>query len=1534
MVTPAYASEIDEEPVIVETTEAVEDIDIDEEIIVDEEIIDDEEIISDEEIASEEAANEVDWDDATDLDANVDFVDSICEVKIAANTEKFYDLSSALGMELMADDEKIGIVDVDTDYRFSIKNDEAKEKVVILKLQHPVGSVENPEILFGLGENTATMFSEKYYYSYTAVDSCVLEFTADTANADAAFSIRNQNDENWDAVGGVLSVQVTAGDVLSIAVAGSYSEITWNFNYAVGSAQNPIPVEFTWNSAGTEAYAEITIPAETTNVYSGGISGMVLFVDGVKTQILTSEGVLEPVYFTLTNETQEAKAVSLHLEWPVGSRDNPEVLMNFTESQNKLEFTVEEGNSDGYFFTYITEADGEYIFYKENSFDGDILISVDGEQYSLLQDGDDVSEELSVSVVAGKTMTIQFVPGSEVSSTIVGVVIAEFTHPYGSYENPVQLEWYWSGEGVEAWTNVAVPEGETWYVQVLAGMELWIDDEDFLGIMRPDGNGNCVIALTGGEHYLNAWWPTGTKQNPDYIYAGDWFIASFDEYTQDYYFVLYPQYYGTLMFNLEQFTGDTWSFTAENENTKEKIFASDMNQDGFNNGQMYVKKGDKVLITVSNSGPDTEQTFVVEQKLDAKYVATFDQTVTSGKTLTLNFIHPETGKKISASKVNWEIASITYYSPYNFAGEDMSEDGSSVDEKYYSAYATLSNGKLKTLKNADSVFIYINATLKENPDYRNEFCVEMLPAANMLNVRWLDAYAYKNGRFEHDNVYTTEILDLNGRTQANDDFLLVYVNASPANVYQTVTWSGTKITRIVETVVEDEYGNTYPAAKIYPVWDSNGKFKEGVATITAKDNAGNKFSFKVEITSLPRRVEIQHKDIEMIYGTKTIFVKPGQKINLKAVFDSNASAKKCVATWGLDAPTPGSKVSKGTVTVSKNAFDGENIYVWAEKCLDEYFESYIGDVVCLTVQTPKSPDCVELLVEDYWHSDDCGESVLDWAFADSTVYYNITKDNVRIPVIRSFVRYDETDEYFGQNVTWSIDKNGAKIAELDTSMVVVREWNADHGHEEYIYYNREDMPQGNDVEWYPVAFVVPIVNENGEAKSGTVKLTAVAPDGKTKKTITIKFVKQVTELEIVTADGKNMTDYGDILATAGQKVKLAAKTNADATNKAMIWSVEPGFEKYASVNSKGIVTISKNVPSDGVGIPIRVEPKDPAYNGMAEYAYICVSPLATNIHTRIDFGEGMRYVTNSTQTLDLKNLEPDANGVKKVELSALVYPFEASQNITWSLDGAGKKVARIEKTKDATYLIFNGNSGKMTVTATANDGSKQKASFKLNLPASIIEELYLEAPYFQTAGKTVKMASYLTINPTKPAAKDLRWAMQVSSVDTETWMPEYFSDVPSGIATLDQKGNLKIGKNLTAPIMLDVFVEDRISGNVDMTRMLVMPKAMTGVVVRDLNGNEIKKGTTVKVDESAFAFTLEAKNGSDYTLAKYHWMAAFSGSVDKEELAEIGVWNDEYPCVFQTGDAGKVKVTIKAEDGSKKSTYFYIQFENTAPEIC
>lgn len=432
---------------------------------------------------------------------------------------------------------------------FTITNDDEEAAEYTLLLTYPMGSQMNPETLYGRGTSYVSLEAadfDGYFYTYTADATGTLLFSlteiTEGVEADISVTVGYANKTLIaDGVDGVLEVPVTEGDELSIQVVAlpdanweyPAADITWDFNFPVGSQLNPIYPEFVWNEAWTEADATVTVPAGATYVFAAYASGMELTINGGEPTLLVAEGMgRAPAYFTITNEGTEAAEYALHLVYPAGHMQNPEVLSwlgsNYT--------TLAAGDYDGYYYTYTAEADGTLNVSMDSVTEGvvaDISVTVGNANRNLMYDG--VDGVVSVDVVAGDVVTVQVVtlpdanweyPAADVMWTI--------NYTAGHELNPIFPEFVWNEAYTEAEATVSVPAGETYHYASYGagGMLLSINGAE-PQLLKAEGMGRAPAYFTitnesdaDADYALHLSYPVGNRMNPAELLLAD-------EYTPD-----------------------------------------------------------------------------------------------------------------------------------------------------------------------------------------------------------------------------------------------------------------------------------------------------------------------------------------------------------------------------------------------------------------------------------------------------------------------------------------------------------------------------------------------------------------------------------------------------------------------------------------------------------------------------------------------------------------------------------------------------------------------------------------------------------------------------------------------------------------------------------------------------------------------------------------------------------------------------------------------------------------------------------------
>ena len=517
---------------------------------------------------------------------------------------------------------------------FTITNDAEEAAEYTLLLTYPAGTMENPEVLYGRGESTASIESndyDGYFYTYTADATGTLEFSIleITEGVEADIAVMKgyaSMSLMYDGVDGVLSVPVTAGDELTIQVVvlpdanWQYpaADITWNFNFPVGSENNPVWPEFTWNEEYTEADATVTVPAGATYVFAVYAAGMELTINGGNAQILTAQGMGRvPATFTITNDGTEAAEYALHLAYPAGHMQNPEVLSvlgtNFT--------AVEAGDMDGYYYTYTAEADGILTFTLDGATEGveaDIAVMKGYASLSLMYDG--VDGVLSVPVTAGDELNIQIVVLPDMNWQYPAADL-QWTMNYaaGHELNPIFPEFAWNEAYTEAEAVVTVPAGMTYHYGIYGanGMMLSINGaEPFKLVAQGMGRVPVYFSVANdteadAEYVLKLTYPVGSRMNPAELQLADEYnpdvlnIATVEEGNWDgYIFSWVAPEQGQLTITMKSGKAG-WNYSIQNMTTyaSTDIHAS-ADAPAVPSETISVNAGDEIWIMVNTCGED------------------------------------------------------------------------------------------------------------------------------------------------------------------------------------------------------------------------------------------------------------------------------------------------------------------------------------------------------------------------------------------------------------------------------------------------------------------------------------------------------------------------------------------------------------------------------------------------------------------------------------------------------------------------------------------------------------------------------------------------------------------------------------------------------------------------------------------------------------------------------------------------------------------------------------------------------------------
>ena len=397
-------------------------------------------------------------------------------------------------------------------------------------------------------------------------------------------------------------------------------------------------------------------------------------------------------------------------------------------------------------------------------------------------------------------------------------------------------------------------------------------------------------------------------------------------------------------------------------------------------------------------------------------------------------------------------------------------------------------------------------------------------------------------------------------------------------------------------------------------------------------------------------------------------------------------------------------------------------------------------------------------------------------------------------------------------------------------------------------------------------------------KKGTVTLTATAADGSKKKaTVKLNIAVLVEDISVTTKYDKNLTqdDAGNTIFTvaSGMSVTLtAAPTNANATNKAIAWSVVEGGE-YVSVSTSGKLTAVKNLTGVKYAV-VRAAAKDGS--GIYTDTKVKITPLALGVQMYC----GGRVCTGITR---MQNMTAQDT----LTLNARVYPLgKANQTVTWSSSNA--KIASVTVDENGCATVTCRKAGKVTITATAADGSKEKATFTLNIVQGI-ESLTLEDQVVAVK-KSLKLAKLIQINPAAATNKKLTW----------TIVGDTFGAKLSSAGVLDTK---KVDVS-NGPVVLTVSAsaQDGWGAEPAVCTVTVYPATTKKMVV--MNGEEVVGKKDVL--ELEVGKTLTLKGFCQGAANVYTWK-----SNNKNVQVEDGVITASEAAIGKT-----VTITCTAADGT------------------
>lgn len=557
-------------------------------------------------------------------------------------------MAVSYGSESCMPDEN-GVVELKliSDKLIEICNTGDEETVYTMSFNYALGHQKNPEALAALGQIDVVAENGSYSYIYTALADGKVIFTTEADDVDiiltnttteetAALWITGDDEEpvKSDYVG----IAALAGEQVHIQVVSKTDEAiqaqVTGFEANVlemSGDQLPIAVDTVTVAAGASVWYEIS-----------GICGNLLDLDAADTVIVMNGTTYEPdeaghiriklgslsdaaVLLQICNNGEEDCVYSLNFSFPVGHRNNPEILTDLGEFTATL-----EAGTDGYYYAYTVQKAGQLVMNlwespEETLTDVILTNSRTEESVSLWSEveGEFVfNYSTAMLVLPGDVITVQVTITAldDASVCIDGqaVLYGEFC---GSEDSPINVQ-------LPGFT-AQIPAGDTLYYQGynLSELLLSVNGEATItydgNTYEPvDGVASCILLTPGrmpavfaitntgsalASYNVEFLYPVGHSQNPDTLQLGTNTVNKVLAGMSDHIYTYVVPKDGILKLTFD--AAAQWVYAVDNMDQGvfgENCYSNDDPQ--VNETQLQVSTGDTLQIRVNTFDADNPGT--------------------------------------------------------------------------------------------------------------------------------------------------------------------------------------------------------------------------------------------------------------------------------------------------------------------------------------------------------------------------------------------------------------------------------------------------------------------------------------------------------------------------------------------------------------------------------------------------------------------------------------------------------------------------------------------------------------------------------------------------------------------------------------------------------------------------------------------------------------------------------------------------------------------------------------------------------------
>ena len=348
---------------------------------------------------------------------------------------------------------------------------------------------------------------------------------------------------------------------------------------------------------------------------------------------------------------------------------------------------------------------------------------------------------------------------------------------------------------------------------------------------------------------------------------------------------------------------------------------------------------------------------------------------------------------------------------------------------------------------------------------------------------------------------------------------------------------------------------------------------------------------------------------------------------------------------------------------------------------------------------------------------------------------------------------------------------------------------------------------------------------------------------------------------------------GEVVISGAKTVRGGEKLTFSVTidgktvpNSDLEWTLYPADASLATIKS-GVITTKRVAYTHYVQVSAALKSDPSRYANFR----LCIAP-------------GVKKITVSAPTTYV-----DLSGSKTLQLKATCDPEDAIADVTWS--SSSSKIATV----DASGLVTARKTGKVTITATAKDGSKVKGSITLRV-VSGVTGLTIEGAGSVAAGKSITLKAVMM--PADATEKGVVWSV----------------DCDKSIASISQSGKLTT-KKVSGITTITVTAVSKQNSAIRATHTVTIRPVTTGLAIS-------APRNYIDVD------------GEDKTLQ-------LTARVLPEDAAQSVTWstsNKRIATVDANGvvtalKAGTVTITATATDGTGVRAKFTVKVQKTVKSL-